>query len=383
MSEFLSQCLIDSENFNREYCIIDISCISLCALVLFFSVFALYKMCRFYRHIKFENLVISGGIIELLLIILSVLTYYEIIIEISNFFQIFISLYIIRRLVRIVRKQFLKANIFGITKQEPQFDINKYIEEEENEESKSDVNQTVNTTVVNQTLQKDKLHNVIFISLSIVNILLCIINIVCIFIEKDYYIDLALSIYSLGIGILLVVLGVKVISKMKKANDEMKRIESKNVLYPIHSETFFKFRQFQLFIIIFTNLFCSGYQLFFFFGKYFFHMQHIRREHLKIYPKTNFGFAMILCVEVSNILIVLANLISFYCVIYKQFQTPKDIDVNNIIFSQDEIEKNSEKLVNDDINDYLKKSMAKNRDKPAKSFITVASSFSNANFKNN
>ena len=383
MSEFLSQCLIDSENFNREYCIIDISCISLCALVLFFSVFALYKMCRFYRHIKFENLVISGGIIELLLIILSVLTYYEIIIEISNFFQIFISLYIIRRLVRIVRKQFLKANIFGITKQEPQFDINKYIEEEENEESKSDVNQTVNTTVVNQTLQKDKLHNVIFISLSIVNILLCIINIVCIFIEKEYYIDLALSIYSLGIGILLVVLGVKVISKMKKANDEMKRIERKNVLYPIHSETFFKFRQFQLFIIIFTNLFCSGYQLFFFFGKYFFHKQHIRREHLKIYPITNFGFAMILCVEVSNILIVLANLISFYCVIYKQFQIPKDIDVNKIIFSQDEIEKNSEKLVNDDINDYLKKSMAKNRDKPAKSFITVASSFSNANFKNN
>lgn len=383
MSEFLSQCIINSENFNREYCIIDISCISLCALVLFFSVFALYKMCRFYRHIKFENLVISGGIIELLLIILSVLTYYEIIIEISNFFQIFISLYIIRRLVRIVRKQFLKANIFGITKQEPQFDINKYIEEEENEESKSDVNQTVNTTVVNQTLQKDKLHNVIFISLSIVNILLCIINIVCIFIEKDYYIDLALSIYSLGIGILLVVLGVKVISKMKKANDEMKRIGSKNVLYPIHSETFFKFRQFQLFIIIFTNLFCSGYQLFFFFGKYFFHKQHIRREHLKIYPKTNFGFAMILCVEVSNILIVLANLISFYCVIYKQFQIPKDIDVNKILFSQDEIEKNSEKLVNDDINDYLKKSMAKNRDKPAKSFITVASSFSNANFKNN
>ena len=92
---------------------------------------------------------------------------------------------------------------------------------------------------------------------------------------------------------------------------------------------------------------------------------------------------MILCVEVSNILIVLANLISFYCVIYKQFQTPKDIDVNKIIFSQDEIEKHSEKLVNDDINDYLKKSMAKNRDKPAKSFITVASSFSNANFKNN
>ena len=101
------------------------------------------------------------------------LTYYEIIIEISNFFQIFISLYIIRRLVRIVRKQFLKANIFGITKQEPQFDISKYIEEEDNEESKSEVNQTVNTTVVNQTLQKDKLHNVIFISLSIVNILLC------------------------------------------------------------------------------------------------------------------------------------------------------------------------------------------------------------------
>ena len=383
MSEFILLCRINFSKFNREYCIIGISCISLSALVLFFSVFALYKMCRFYRHIKFENLVISGGIIELLLIILSVLTYYEIIIEISNFFQIFISLYIIRRLVRIVRKQFLKANIFGITKQEPQFDINKYIEEEDNEESKSEVNQTVNTTVVNQTLQKDKLHNVIFISLSIVNILLCIVNIVCIFIEKDYFIDLALSIYSLGIGILLVVLGVKVISKMKKANDEMKRIESKNVIYPIHSETFFKFRKFQLFIIIFTNLFCSGYQLFFFFGKYSFHKEHIKREHLKIYPLTLFGFVMILCVEVSNILIVLANLISFYCVIYKQFQTPKDIDVNKIIFSQDEIEKHSEKLVNDDINDYLKKSMAKNRDKPAKSFITVASSFSNANFKNN
>ena len=227
MSEFILLCRINSPTFNREYCIIDISCISLSALVLFFSVFALYKMCRFYRRIKFENLVISGGIIELLLIILSVITYYEIIIEISNFFQIFISLYIIRRLVRIVRKQFLKANIFGITKQEPQFDINKYIEEEDNEESKSEVNQTVNTTVVNQTLQKDKLHNVIFISLSIVNILLCIVNIVCIFIEKDYFIDLALSIYSLGIGILLVVLGVKVISKMKKANDEMKRIENR------------------------------------------------------------------------------------------------------------------------------------------------------------
>lgn len=380
MSEFISLC---RPNFNREYCIVDISCISICTLILFFSIFALYKMCRFYRHIKFENLVISGGIIELILVILSVVTYYEIIIEISNLFQIFISLYIIRRLVRIVRKQFLKANLFGITKQEPQFDISKYIEEEENEESKTEDNPTVNTTVMNQALQKDKLHNAIFISLSIVNSFLFVMNILCKFFEKEYFIDLALSIFSLGISILLVVLGIKVISKMKKANDEMKRIESKNVLYPIHSETFFKFRKFQLFIIIFTNLFCSLYQFFFFFGKYSFHNAHITREHLKIVPKSMFGFVMILCVEVTNMMIVLANLISFYCLIYKQFQTPKDIDVNKIVFSEDEIAQNSEKLVNDDINEFLKKSMAKNREKPAKSFITVASSFSNTNFKTN
>ena len=378
MSEFILLCRINSPKFNREYCIIDISCISLSALVLFFSVFALYKMCRFYRHIKFENLVISGGIIELILIILSVLTNYEIVLEISNLFQIFISLYIIRRLVRIVRKQFLKANVFGITKEEPQFDITKYIEED-NEERQSERIPTVSSTLVNQRLQKDKLHNALFISLSVVNVLLFVVNVICMFIKKNYYMDLTMSIYALGVRVLLVVLGVIVISKMKKANDQMKNIKEENVISPLHSEQFFQFRKLQLFIVIFTYLFSTGYQLFFFFWKSsFFHNDDIfTQDNLKIYPRSKFGFVLILCVEISNIMIVSANLFSFYCLIYKQYQTPKDIDVKKIFFSNDEIEKSTDNLVNNDIMDFLKKSNAKKEDRP-----TESSSFSNAKCNN-
>ena len=375
MSEFFSLCRSEA-SVNREYCIIDIACISVCVLLIFFSVFALYKMCRYYRRIKFENLVISGGIIELILIILSVFTHYEIVIEISNLFQIFISLYIIRRLVRIVRKQFLKANVFGITKEEPQFDITKYIEEEDNERQ-SDRIPTVNSTLVNQRLQKDKLHNALFISLSVINGLLFIVNVICMFIKKNFYLDLAMSIYALGVSILLVVLGVIVISKMKKANDQMKNIKKENLITPLQSEQFFKFRKLQLSIVIFTYLLSSGYQLFFFFGKSSFFLHDVlTKDNMKIYPNSIFGFVLILCVKISNILIVAANLISFYCLIYKQYQTPKDIDVRKIFFSNDEIEKNSDKEVNNDIMDFLKKSNAK-KDRPVESFVTI-SSFSNA-----
>ena len=376
MLEFFSLCRSE-ESEKKEYCIIDISCISVCVLLIFFSVFALYKMCRYYRRIKFENLVISGGIIELILIILSVLTNYEIVLEISNLFQIFISLYIIRRLVRIVRKQFLKANVFGITKEEPQFDITKYIEED-NEERQSERIPTVSSTLVNQRLQKDKLHNALFISLSVVNVLLFVVNVICMFIKKNYYIDLTMSIYALGVSVLLVVLGVIVISKMKKANDQMKNIKEENVISPLHSEQFFQFRKLQLFIVIFTYLFSTGYQLFFFFGKSSFFPQDIlTQDNLKIYPQSKFGFVLILCVEISNIMIVSANLFSFYCLIYKQYQTPKDIDVRKIFFSNDEIEKSTDNLVNNDIMDFLKKSNAKKEDRP-----TESSSFSNAKCNN-
>ena len=188
-----------------------------------------------------------------------------------------------------------------------------------------------------------------------------------------------MSIYALGVSVLLVVLGVIVISKMKKANDQMKNIKEENVISPLHSEQFFTFRKLQLFIVIFTYLFSTGYQLFFFFWKSsFFHNDDIfTQDNLKIYPRSKFGFVLILCVEISNIMIVSANLFSFYCLIYKQYQTPKDIDVKKIFFSNDEIEKSTDNLVNNDIMDFLKKSNAKKEDRP-----TESSSFSNAKCNN-
>ena len=66
-------------------------------------------MLKFYKKIKFENLVIIGGIIECILLLIALFTRYEIPLETGIAIQIFIVLYIIRRLFRILQKEIYGA----------------------------------------------------------------------------------------------------------------------------------------------------------------------------------------------------------------------------------------------------------------------------------
>jgi hypothetical protein len=62
-------------------------------------------MIVFYKHLKFENIVIGSGIIISIFILCELLTSHEDFYIISTNLQLFIILYIIRRLSRILIKQ--------------------------------------------------------------------------------------------------------------------------------------------------------------------------------------------------------------------------------------------------------------------------------------
>lgn len=73
-------------------------------------IIALIKMLKFYKRIKFENLVIFGGIIECILLLIALFTRYEIPLETGIAIQIFIVLYILRRLFRIIQNEIYGAH---------------------------------------------------------------------------------------------------------------------------------------------------------------------------------------------------------------------------------------------------------------------------------
>ena len=74
-------------------------------ITLLFHCLALFKMLRFYRAIKFENLVILGGAVECFVLIISTISFYDIFLEIGVAVQNLIELYIIRRLMRIIQRK--------------------------------------------------------------------------------------------------------------------------------------------------------------------------------------------------------------------------------------------------------------------------------------
>lgn len=74
-------------------------------ITLIFHCLALFKMLRFYRAIKFENLVILGGAIECIVLIVSTISFYDIFLQIGIAIQNLIELYIIRRLLRIIQRK--------------------------------------------------------------------------------------------------------------------------------------------------------------------------------------------------------------------------------------------------------------------------------------
>lgn len=377
MSEIFYICGSNPPYNCLEYCITDCIFLFFCVFLLTFSVFALYKMCKFYKRIKFENLVISGGIIEIIIIIFSILTAYEILNDLSHIFKIFISLYIIRRLVRIVRKQYLKNSIF---------------KHESDRTSDSSIN---DITIVSQKMKNDKFHTITFIITSIINGIIGILNIVACFCSSFAYMDLIYCFYSLSTGVALLVLGVLVISRMKKTTIEIANNIDESQIHlsaSKESETFFKFRQLQIYIVIITNLMCNLYQNFFIFGKYFYLSHLFKCTTMKILPISLTGFILIKMNQLSNALMVLANLISFFTLIYKQFNTVKVDDIGLIISNKD-IKINEEILLNreSDVNDFLKKSLLfRNRDSVAvknpnalnkKSFLTTNTTLSNLQLK--
>lgn len=66
-------------------------------------------MMKFYRAIKFENLVILGGGVECFFLIISTISYSDFLLEIGTTLQNLIELYIIRRLLRIIQKKQFKS----------------------------------------------------------------------------------------------------------------------------------------------------------------------------------------------------------------------------------------------------------------------------------
>ena len=83
----------------------NISLVIIIGFFIFFQILAFVKMNVFYRHLKFENIVIGAGIIISTFILFELLTSKEVFYIISTNLQLFIILYIIRRLSRILFQQ--------------------------------------------------------------------------------------------------------------------------------------------------------------------------------------------------------------------------------------------------------------------------------------
>ena len=83
----------------------NISLVILIGFFIFFQILAFVKMIVFYKHIKFENIVIGAGILISTFILIELLTSKEVFYIISTNLQLFIILYIIRRLSRILFQQ--------------------------------------------------------------------------------------------------------------------------------------------------------------------------------------------------------------------------------------------------------------------------------------
>ncbi|MCQ2820105.1 MAG: hypothetical protein MJ252_22800 [archaeon] len=68
-------------------------------------------MFRYYKAIKFENLVIVGGAVECLVLIICNITNLNFLIEFSESIQVMIIVYLIRRLFRIIQYRYLKSTL--------------------------------------------------------------------------------------------------------------------------------------------------------------------------------------------------------------------------------------------------------------------------------
>lgn len=94
-----------SSSFSNYLCAFNYCLLFSTIITLIFHCLALYKMLRFYRAIKFENLVIFGGAIECIVLIVSTISFYDIFLQIGVAIQNLIELYIIRRLLRIIQRK--------------------------------------------------------------------------------------------------------------------------------------------------------------------------------------------------------------------------------------------------------------------------------------
>ena len=99
---FFEQC-IDS-SFLDIKCIIGNSYLLLSLIICILNLIALYKLSNFYKKINLETNLILFSIFQIIILQLVIITSYELLIELFNFFQIFVVTLIIRKFI-IISKQ--------------------------------------------------------------------------------------------------------------------------------------------------------------------------------------------------------------------------------------------------------------------------------------
>ena len=344
MNNFLHNC----QPFNPYYCTVDISFTLISLTIISLSIFALYKMTSYYKRIQFENTVITGGIIETILIMCSLFFPYELLHELSEAFQVYITAFISSRLV---------LNIL---------------------QSKDDIQNLLQSMIQHSvdTKQQHRIpwHNVLLVIIYIINTLLIAINVVTLFMWSNVKLaDVVFSIFALCVSALLFVLSCVVITYMKTSLVKSHCNDKEECSYagdsvvmkkPMH-ETFYKTKTTQLMLIAVVNVVCTVYQGVFTYGLHSFLKGNVNLNKNRVLEEIdNVGFALIRANQVSNMLMVGTNLFAFYFLIKSQFEI--DVDVKAVNFTYEDIFSHSLEGSYSEAYEYLEKNSVKRSTKRKK-----------------
>lgn len=239
-------------------------------IMIILQLIAWYKMMLFYRHLKFENIAILTGIIESIILLFGIYTHYEVLFEIGISLQIYIALYIIRRLIR---------------------------------------------TISQELYDNYNIYKIIYILLTILNTIFISLYLYTSFLKINTFkfILVSYTFFAFSISFLLFICGIK-IEKMYK-----KLIEKIN----LYNEEFNNIRFKQLNYMIYTTFFSWIYQTYYILSKLYFNKDGYENKEIVI-PNNKFTFCLHFIYLLSNFSIIIGNYISFYFVIKNQFYNKKN-----------------------------------------------------------
>lgn len=345
--------------------------IFLAILFISFNSIGVYKMCKTYKKIKFENYVLLSGILEGLLLIIAKVFSIEPLIQLVKFLQLIILLFITRRFLKI------------------------YL-------------------ILEKKKSNTKFYNYFFCVLVVVNVIIILSLAVLVVLEfimpgaflnkyKDSYLSLCYGIFSLLSSICSYILGKnlkKMIQKSLKdcfeksdfdnyflqnevmiptrreSEEERERDENKIYIQDCQisnsdssikndfifnranlkeRDFYFSVRYTQINIVTITYLVCDIYIVLFRLLKLFFIENQFKNYVFKVIPITSLGSVLYFIRDFAILIPVFTNFIAFYFLIRKSYKVekPGELMQKNSIISETDIISLENYQTNRDIEQYL------------------------------